>query len=117
MANKIHPETTSSTAIKAIGFAKGRTFAAIHNISGETCYHADNGQVDSTHGAPIFNNGRAVFSFDGGSNPEIERWVIGSAGGTIIIEEEFSQDPFITLMKSLLTALDGLRTAIGRLVK
>lgn len=88
---------TTAAAQEVIAHDPKRTTVVISNLSGETCYWGVDGTVSNTgpdQGAPIFNNGRAEFSFANGRDPRIPRFVIGTAGASkIIIDEEFADEP------------------------
>lgn len=84
-------KTTSNNAILALPLDPKRTKGVITNESGENIRWGSR-QVAYTgdaSGAIIFNNGRLERGKDTGRDPTAEVWVIGSAGGTIIIEEEW----------------------------
>src|SRR5574341_2064555 len=99
MAYRPTVKTTLSTAIEACPWDPDATRTTISNLSGETCYMSPDPDVAATgtnRGEPIFNNGRFEATVENGSDPRIARWVIGVAGGTIIIgREQYKNDPFM----------------------
>lgn len=82
------PFTTTSTAIRVVEYNSNRRYVAIHNLSGETCYHGKSSAVTINNGMPIFNNDLMEFSEYNGNDPRLERWIVGSTGGNIRVMEE-----------------------------
>lgn len=83
--------TTTATAQMIINYDEKRTSLRISNVSGETCYIGVDPTVSTSgrdQGEPIFNNGRFTAAFYEGIDPRLERWIIGSVGGQIIVGED-----------------------------
>lgn len=116
MAYRPYPLTTASTARRLCGYDKDRTNLVMVNISGETCYLGADSSVTTagtTQGLPIFSNGGFEASFQDGLDPRLERWVIGSAGGTVVVMEEAAVEPGMAENNSLLSRLiEGLEKII-----
>ncbi len=109
MAYRPRTETTTNEAQKFIGTDSKRTTVTITNLSGETCYWGVDPTLTTGNGAPIFNNGRAEFNFINGRDPRIARFIIGTVGGDIRIDEEASNepDPF-SVIAGILTDIKNL---------
>ena len=91
MPYKINEVITSSTRVKACDADPKRTKVVITNESGETVRWGDAAVTYAAgRGAPIFNNGRLEIDRANGRDPTAARFVIGSAGGTLTVEEEWA---------------------------
>jgi hypothetical protein len=90
MAYRPFSFTTTSAAQQAVTYDENRTNLVITNLSGETAYKGVDTTLTTENGSPIFNNGRFESNFLNGTDPRIARFLIGTAGGDIRIEEEFS---------------------------
>jgi len=109
--------TTTSTAREAAAYDKNRTNLTISNLSGETCYMGTNPNVAASgpdQGEPIFNNGRFEANWSNGRDPRLARFLIGSAGGQVIVGMEWYQDdPLKTTLQGIQTAIETLISAVG----
>ena len=82
---------TTSAAQMIINYDEKRTSLRISNVSGETCYIGVDPTVSISglnQGEPIFSNGRFTAAFYEGIDPRLERWIIGSVGGQLIVGED-----------------------------
>lgn len=116
MAYRPRTFTTNTTAREAINYDAHRTKIVISNLSGETVYMGVDNTVTATgvgRGSPIFNNGRFEADFSDGTDPRLARWLIGVAGGDVIIMEEVAEPP----INKLEILLSDLINTIRRLVK
>jgi len=109
-------KTTGATAIEATSYDGARTNLTISNLSGETCYMSTDPNVaasGSDQGEPIFNNGRFEANWSNGRDPRLARFIIGSAGGQIIIGMEwYKQDPVTVALEGFKESIRGLVGAL-----
>lgn len=91
MAYRPRTFQVTSAAQEAVNYDKDRTSLIITNLSGETIYMGGDPTITVsgiTQGSPIFSNGRYTAAFYEGRDPRVAIWLIGSAGGQIIIDEQ-----------------------------
>jgi hypothetical protein len=91
MTFKISKITTASTRVKVLEADPKRTHADIYNESGETVRYGDKSVTYAAGGGQVITNGQhALFYRQIGTDPTSERWIIGSAGGTVTVIEEWA---------------------------
>lgn len=89
MVYKPRSVTVTTTPEMDVNPDPGRDVVVITNLSGATIYWGVDPELNTSNGAPIFNNGRAEFSRENGRDPTIARYlVIGSGSGDVRIDEE-----------------------------
>lgn len=116
MAYRPRTVTTTSSPIMLVNFDKDRTNLIISNESGETMMMGVDRSIaySGVHqGTPIYNGGGFEANFTNGTDPRLERWGIGSAGGTIVITEENAPNPQTEAMQRIADAIAALVSRIG----
>lgn len=108
-----YTKTTTNAPQEVVSYDPDRTNLTMTNLSGEICYISVDPNVASSgtdQGEPIFQNGRFEANWSNGRDPRLARFVIGTAGGQLVIGMEWYKADPIT------EALKGFNAGIQRLI-
>ena len=91
MTFKTSKVTTTNTRVKLLEADPKRTHVDVYNESGELVRFGDKSVTYAAGGGQAVSDGQHMLLYRLiGTDPTPERWVIGSVGGTITIQEEWA---------------------------